>query len=71
MALVIPGNLVVKNGSTVHSTEMRWEQKEIYKEGADVVLDGGKLDVDGEILVGGQVIIEDENSTVYVEKLHY
>lgn len=63
MALTIPGNLIVKNGGHVISTgDQSWHHEEIYKEGCDTVVDGGKLEVEGEIIIGGEIIICDEDS---------
>lgn len=59
-ALIVPGNLTIKNGGKLISTgDQSWCHEDIYKEGADMVIDGVTVRVDGEVKVGGYFDILD------------
>ena len=66
--LIIPGNLTIKNGGKLISTGgQSWQNENIYKEGADMVIDGTTVRVDGEIKVGGYIEVLDTSESVVTE----
>lgn len=65
--LIVPGKLIIKNGGKLISTgDQSWSWDDIYKEGADMVIDGVTVRVEGEVKVGGYFEIHD-TSEAYVE----
>ena len=58
-ALIVPGNLIVKNGGCInHTGDLSVGNDDIYKKGSDMIVDGVILSVDGDIKVGGDQITE-------------
>ena len=60
--LIVPGNLTIKNGGKlISSGDQSWRHEDIYKEGADMVIDGATVRVDGEVRVGGYIAVLDSS----------
>lgn len=52
--LIVPGNLIIENGGKLISTgDLSWGHEDIYKDGADMIINGATVRVDGDVKVGG------------------
>jgi len=70
MTNIIPGNLIVKNGGVVYLDRTpEYNQEDIRKEGADLVVDGGELKIAGPLKLGYDAIIVDEQSHIYINAI--
>ena len=68
---IIPGNLIVKNGGVVHlDRQPEYNQVDVRREGAaDVIVDGGELRIPGQVRLGYDAIIMDDQSRIYFDEL--
>ena len=62
--MIIPGDLVIKNGGRVITTgNIEWKNETDIEDRADVLVNGGTIHVIGDIIVTG-MIRHDESSLV-------
>ena len=64
--LIVPGNLIITNGSVLTCEELIDGQKAIYAEGKDVYLNGATMNLKGKVFVGGSAISIDTNSAFQI-----
>lgn len=66
--LIVPGDLILNNGSKLVATGYVAScVDEIYEKGNDVTMNGAIMNIKGNVIVGGTIIFLDTESSVSVE----
>ena len=66
--LLVPGNVTVKNGGFLHVKGAIRHDPEGFIAGADISLDGVTMEVNGDLVYGGEISCLDETSHFACDK---